>query len=130
MMSDSIWKPGELVRAAYKSGEYVGEIVEVRPAKAAVQVLAVVKHPDQGDLHHPMQADVSMFHERRALAYREIALVPLSGLRAYAGPIPEYRDSLRAAIDRQLEGLNGTRRWIDKSLESLSQLHRDYFPEG
>jgi kinase-associated protein B len=127
---ESKFNPGDRVIAAYKSGEYIGEIVELRPSKAAVQVLAVLKHPDQGDLHHPMEADVSMFHQRRALSHREVALVPMNSLRRYDGPIPEYRESLLTAIERDIQTLEKTKKWIERSLRELDALYSDYQREG
>ena len=70
------YRPGDLVKASYKSGEYIGEIVEMTRSKAAVKVLAVLKHPAQGDLHHPYEVDGVMFMQRKALSYQEIALMP------------------------------------------------------
>jgi kinase-associated protein B len=126
-MQETTLQMGDRVIASYKSGEYVGEIVELRNGgKAAVQVLAVVKHPDQGDLHHPMNPDVPFFHQRKALAYREIALMLRASIRKYEGPIPDYKLSLLQSIDREMAGLDQTRRWIDKSLQELAALRTEY----
>jgi kinase-associated protein B len=126
-MQETTLQVGDRVIASYKTGEYAGEIVELRNGgKAAVQVLAVVKHPDQGDLHHPMNPDVPFFHQRRALAYQEIALMPISAMRKYEGIIPDYKLSLLQSIDREMTGLDQTRRWIDKSLQELAALRAEY----
>ena len=53
--------------------------------KAAVRILAVKDHPTQGDLHNPMDPSVAFFHQRRALSHQEIALMPISTIRPYAG---------------------------------------------
>ncbi|MFL6560658.1 MAG: sporulation phosphorelay system protein KapB, partial [Bacillus sp. (in: firmicutes)] len=66
-------KVGQMVTAIYKTGKYIGEITEVRPQHYLVRVLAVLKHPMQGDLHNPKDANVLIFHERKALSYREQA---------------------------------------------------------
>jgi hypothetical protein len=64
-------EPGDIVTAAYKTGNYIGRLTQIRPdrGKGVVQILAVLRHPVQGDLHQPGQADVPLFHERKALAY-------------------------------------------------------------
>ncbi|WP_135550973.1 sporulation phosphorelay system protein KapB [Paenibacillus cymbidii] len=121
---------GTIVRAGYKSGEYIGEIVEGGEAKAAVKVLAVLKHPEQGNLHHPGSADVGFFHQRRALAFGEIALMPLHTLAAYSHAVPEYRESLHHALQRQLDELRETIRYAQRAVQELEQLERDYFPGG
>jgi kinase-associated protein B len=119
---------GDLVVAEYKSGRYIGRIVELTNArKAAVEIAAVVQHPEQGDLHHPMQADVAMFHQRRALAQREIALMPLPAIEQYDGPVPEYEQSLRQAVARQKQELDQLRRWSERAISELAALEREYF---
>ncbi|WP_248925616.1 kinase-associated lipoprotein B [Paenibacillus hamazuiensis] len=118
---------GSMVLASYKTGEYIGEIVEPpTPAKAAVQILAVVKHPTQGDLHNPMDPDVPFFHQRRALAYKEIALMPLQTIRPYRGEVPDYIDSLRAALAREMQTLARTAEWANRCLQELEQLQKEY----
>lgn len=121
---------GTIVRAGYKSGEYIGEIVEGGEAKAAVKVLAVLKHPEQGDLHHPGAADVAFFHQRRALAFGEIALMPLHTLSAYPHALPDYNESLHRALQRQLGELRETIRYAQRAAQELEQLEQDYFPGG
>lgn len=44
---------GDYVTAFYKTGTYIGEVTGERPGSYVVKVLAVVKHPRQGDLHNP-----------------------------------------------------------------------------
>ena len=49
---------GDLVIAHYKTGKYVGEITNIRSnGYIVVKILAVLKHPMQGDLHHPKQTE-------------------------------------------------------------------------
>ncbi|GIP32696.1 kinase-associated lipoprotein B [Paenibacillus sp. J2TS4] len=129
-MSDT-YQVGEIVQAEYKTGKYVGKIVEWNPngSKAAVQVLAVLNHPMQGNLHHPMNPDVSYFHQRRALANQEIALMPLETLQAYSGPIPEYEASLKEALRADIEALTKSIRFSEKCLSELHALQKEYFPE-
>ena len=69
-------KIGDIVTAINKTGKYIGEVTEDRNNAYLVRILAVLKHPMQGDLHNPKQTDVAMFHQRRALAYREQTNVP------------------------------------------------------
>lgn len=64
-------KVGEIVKIEVRSGHYAGELVELNGPRALVKVLAVLKHPEQGDLHQPYDPDVAMFHERRALSFTE-----------------------------------------------------------
>jgi len=120
---------GDLVVARYKSGEYVGELIQLDRLKAKVRMLAVRKHPTQGDLHHPEQADVAFFHERRALAHREVANVFLSDLEPYDGAeAPDYRESLAAALDAEIAAME--RRgdaFGRRALQELEKLKRDYF---
>lgn len=117
---------GSIVRASYKTGEYIGELVEYTRTKAAVKVLAVVKHPAQGDLHHPMETDGVLFHQRKALAYGEIALMHQSSLLPYHGEVPDYQSSLKAALEAEMEVLRKTARWANRSLEELEKLKREY----
>lgn len=118
---------GDLVKASYKSGEYIGEVMELSERKAAVRVLAVLKHPAQGDLHHPRRADVSFFHQRKALAHQEIALMPLPTLLLYTGEVPDYHESLRTALIQELGELTKQLDYATRSLEELKLLEKDYF---
>ena len=120
---------GQLYAVAYKSGEYVGEFVErsANSPRAVVQIKAVLRHPEQGDLHHPYEADVPLFHQRKASAYGEYVLVPLQALRPYAGDVPGYAESLAAAWRRQYGELaERGDAWAERSLLELEQLRREY----
>jgi kinase-associated protein B len=125
-----MYKVGDHVIAAYKTGEYIGEIVDLSGVKAAVKVLAVVKHPTQGDLHNPMQANVAFFHQRRALAYQEIALMPFDTFAIYRQPIPEYQPSLRQALEQDKKTLHNQVLFAQKCLQELEGLEKDYFPNN
>ncbi|HZG55464.1 sporulation phosphorelay system protein KapB [Paenibacillus sp.] len=120
---------GDLVVAPYKSGVYVGELIQLDRPKAKVRMLAVLRHPTQGDLHHPMQADVAFFHERRALAFREVANVFASELVPYDGAeAPDYRASLAAALEAEREAMaERGDAFGQRAVESLERLRRDYF---
>lgn len=120
-------QPGDIVAFTYKTGTYAGEIVEAGSPRAVVKVLAVLKHPDQGDLHNPYDPDVPMFHERRALSYTEKALVPLRDIGPYrGGEVPEYRESLARALEAELAALDRLRRWAERASSQLEGLKRDY----
>jgi kinase-associated protein B len=125
-MSEMLPDIGTLVRAVYKSGEYVGEIVDVNPPKATVKVLAVLKHPTQGDLHNPYEADVPLFHQRKALGYSEKANMFLTSISPYGKPIPGYRESLEIALNAEMDYLEKTIKWASLSLEQLDSLKREY----
>ena len=86
-------KIGDIVTAINKTGKYIGEVTEDRNNAYLVRILAVLKHPMQGDLHNPKQTDVAMFHQRRALAYREQTNVPKNMVKPYEGEIPDYQSS-------------------------------------
>lgn len=126
-------KPGDVVQAEYKSGVYIGEMVEVKGErrKGIIKVLAVLKHPDQGDLHHPGVADVPLFHQRKALAYQEKVSVPLRLLTPYRGEVPDYRSSLLEAVNRELKELEQNHSpWAKLALAHLQSLKAEYQKQG
>jgi kinase-associated protein B len=120
---------GDRVVAPYKSGVYVGELIQLERSKAKVRMLAVMKHPTQGDLHNPMQADVAMFHERRALAYREVANVFASEVQPYEGDtVPDYGDSLKEALEAEIEAMKRLNNAFgQRCVVELQRLAADYF---
>ncbi|OAS87102.1 MULTISPECIES: kinase-associated lipoprotein B [Metabacillus] len=121
-------KIGEIVTGLYKTGKYIGEITDIREMHYLVKVKAVLKHPQQGDLHNPKQADVQFFHERRALAFNEQTNIPKQMVKPFADPIPDYKESLKQALDTlKDELLQLDTSWAQKSLELLSTLEADYF---
>jgi kinase-associated protein B len=119
---------GDKVTAIYKTGKYIGEITERRPQHYLVRVLAVAKHPMQGDLHNPKDAEVGFFHERKALSYREQANIPEKMVKLFEGEIPDYQASLKEAANKlraELESVNTA--WAQQSLRNLDSLEKDYF---
>ncbi|MGE7603175.1 kinase-associated lipoprotein B [Peribacillus sp. NPDC097675] len=127
-MSEHEFKVGDKVTAIYKTGKYIGEVTDIRPSAYLVKVLAVMKHPMQGDLHNPKQTEVSMFHQRRALAFREQTNVPMNMVRVHDGDIPDYKESLRQAVEKMTNTLNESQtEWNSKSLQMLDDLAKDYF---
>lgn len=128
-MTDYRYRVGDRVIAEYKSGQYIAEICELHPPKATVKVLAVCKHPLQGDLHRPHQTAVRLFHQRKALAYQEKVMLPLELLERYEGTVPDYSESLRQAVAREkaeLQKQEGA--WAQRALQELCSLEADYFP--
>lgn len=119
---------GDKVTAIYKTGKYIGEITDVRPQSYLVRVLAVSKHPMQGDLHHPKDENVAIFHQRRALAYREQTNVPKQMVKLFSENIPDFTQSLKEAIENMKQELTqmGTP-WADQSLQLMADLEKDYF---
>lgn len=119
---------GDKVTAFYKTGKYIGEVTDIRPQHYLVRILAVAKHPMQGDLHNPKDADVMMFHERRALAFREQANIPLQMVKPFDEEIPSYNESLKQSIDKiRHELMSDDSIWAKKSLELINGLEKDYF---
>ena len=121
---------GDRVSAIYKTGKYLGEITDIRPQHYLVRVLAVVKHPNQGDLHSPKSMEVGFFHERRALAYREQANIPMKMVKPYAEELPDYKHSLKNAVEKLKQELDEEASpWGEKCLDLLHSLEKDYFKE-
>jgi len=116
----------ETVRISYKTGEYIGETVEREERRLLVKVLAVLKHPTQGDLHHPYEPDTPMFHERRALSYTEKVWVPVRESEPYGGAVPAYGDSLKQALEAELVRVDKLKRWAEQCIGNLESLRRDY----
>ena len=126
MEQQSTYEIGQLVQAKVRSGIYIGEVYEIYAPRLVVKILAVVKHPDQGDLHNPNEPDVAMFHERRALSYTEKTTVLPRDIQLYTGAIPEYKESLLIATNQQLNQLYKLNQWTGKSLVILKELLQDY----
>ncbi|MCI3922402.1 kinase-associated lipoprotein B [Paenibacillus sp. TRM 82003] len=121
-------KEGDLVVAAHKGGAYVGELLLLDAPKAKVRMLAVLKHPTQGDLHHPNRTDVAMFHERRALAYREVANVFARDVSPYDEPeAPDYRTSLLTAVEAEMDDMRRLgNEFGRRALQELERLAAEY----
>ena len=123
------WKAGDYCRVDYKSGTYVARFVEkaANSPRAVVQIVAVLEHPYQGDLHNPYETNVPLFHERKAAAFGEQVLIPLGLLERYDGAIPDYHDSLQQAY-KQLYAMMQARGddYGARSLERLDELASTY----
>jgi kinase-associated protein B len=119
---------GDTVTAIYKTGKYIGEITDIRPEHYLVRILAVLKHPMQGDLHHPKDADVPFFHERKSLSYREQANIPKKMVKPFVEAVPDYESSLKIAVHILKEELTkDSSPWAARSLKNIEVLERDYF---
>ena len=120
-------KIGDKVTGIYKTGKYIGEITAVKPMHYLVKVLAIEKHPQQGDLHSPKDVDVPLFHERKALAYREQTNIPKNMVKLYEGDIIDYKESLVIALDKMEAKLKEENsNWAKRSLENIETLKKDY----
>ncbi|GGC81333.1 kinase-associated lipoprotein B [Thalassobacillus devorans] len=119
---------GDSVIAHYKSGSYIGKITEDRDRFYLVEVLAVEKHPMQGDLHNPGKTEDVFFHERKALSHHEKANISKSAVKAYDGEIPDYEQSLRNAVNRLKERLERKdSAFNQKALDQVTSLEKSYF---
>ncbi|PTY78549.1 kinase [Heyndrickxia sporothermodurans] len=117
----------QIVTFFNKTGKYIGEITGIYPDHYVVRTLAVLKHPMQGDLHHPKETDVAFFHERKALAYREQSNIPLKMVKPYEGDVPNYNDSLKQSVEKMLNDLTAKKSEFNiKSIESLKSIQREY----
>ncbi|MBM7704630.1 kinase-associated lipoprotein B [Metabacillus iocasae] len=127
-MNKTELKIGDTVSAIYKTGKYIGEITAIRDQHYVVRVKAVLRHPQQGDLHNPKQTDVPFFHERRALAFREQANIPKQMVHLYEEDVPDYESSLKGAIDALYESLEqDDSEYAKQSQQRLNSLKADYF---
>lgn len=118
---------GDQVTAIYKTGKYAGVITSEGDRTFTVRVSAVLKHPVQGDLHHPKETEGVFFHERKALAYREQANVPKNMVKPYLEKMPDYTVSLQQAVTTMKEKLQmEDTPFNSKSLDTLKRLEEDY----
>lgn len=122
----------------HRSGTYIARTVELASPRLLVEICAVVRHPLQGDLHHPYQPDVALFHERRAASRREKVWVPRSAATPHEGAVPDYDASLRKAWQEQVDEMKRLieskaaadpelARWAALSLEKLDGLRDEYW---
>ncbi|QRG65104.1 sporulation phosphorelay system protein KapB [Brevibacillus choshinensis] len=122
-----MWNPGDIVRVTQKTGEYITEVLEIHDAKLLVKVLAVTKFPTQGDLHTSYEVDVPLFHQRPALSYQEKFMVFSNAVTRYNGMIPDYRESVRVAMEREMEKMRKMSQWAARCLLELEALHKETF---
>ncbi|MDY0408771.1 sporulation phosphorelay system protein KapB [Virgibacillus soli] len=124
-------KIGDTVRAHYKSGTYIGKILEDRGDRFLIEVLAVHKHPLQGDIHQPFQVENVFFHERKALAYREKMNVKKPAVHPYHEPVPSYGHSLKTAVQAIKEKLQTeeTAAYNKMALRNIERLEDTYYKD-
>lgn len=118
----------DIVQARYNSGEYIGRVLEERGNFFLVEVLAVLEHPQQGDLHHLGEVDGVAFHERKALAYREKFNARKRTTKPYDSDVPSYAKSLKTALQSLKEQLAERNDEFGKlSLARISDLEKDFY---
>lgn len=121
-------KIGELAKAHYRSGTYIGRVKEDRGDKYLIEVLAVQKHPLQGDLHNMYETENVFFHERKALAFREKMNVKKPAVHPFNGEVPEYAASLEQAIATYRKKLNEQDSAYNQlALQTLERLEREVY---
>lgn len=119
---------GDIVQTVYNSGTYIGEVLQDKGNFFLVKVLAVVEHPDQGDLHHRGQTEGVAFHERKALAYGEKTNARKRFTTLYTGEIPDYATSLKKAVEKKKQELQREDTPFNRlSLERIASLERDFY---
>ncbi|WP_053218790.1 kinase-associated lipoprotein B [Virgibacillus senegalensis] len=120
---------GEIVKAHYKSGTYIGEVIEDRGANYLIKVLAVVKHPLQGDLHNYGKTEDVFFHQRKALSWQEKMNVSKPAVHPYTeNSIPDYESSLKESLDQLKNKLRQQdTAFNQQALKSLQELEQSYF---
>lgn len=91
-------KIDDYVQTRYNSGVYIGKVIEFRGNFILVETLAVLTHPEQGDLHNRGVVSGVAFHERKALAYKEKFNARKRDTEKYTGEVPSYVSSLKDAL--------------------------------
>lgn len=119
---------GDIVKAHYRSGTYIGEVKEDRGENFLIEVLAVFKHPLQGDLHNMKETEGVFFHERKALAHREKMNVKKPAVHPYNANVPEYKESLKDALKTYREKLQKEDTKYNRlALETLTRLEDEVY---
>ncbi|UEX89603.1 kinase-associated lipoprotein B [Staphylococcus ratti] len=114
-------------RFAHKTGVYGVEIVETHQDQVLIKVMQVIKHPKQGDLHHPNEVEGVFFHERKALSLYEKRYTSKSKLKPFEEKEIPYPTSLQHALTALEEQLKSEQTsFNEKSLECLKALKIDY----
>lgn len=90
---------GDIVKTSYNSGEYIGKIIDDKRNFWLVEILAVITHPTQGDLHQRGKIEGVAFHERKALAFREKTNARKRDTIKYDDEVPDYVESLKQAVN-------------------------------
>ena len=108
-----------LYRFSHKTGVYGVSVKEETGNQILVQIEQVIKHPKQGDLHHPNETEgVSHFEKRYATP---------SQLREFNVEAMPYEDSLQHAITHLENQLKKEKTEYSRlSLNNLNRLKEDY----
>lgn len=118
----------DYVKTRYNSGTYLAKVVEFRGNFILVETLAVLEHPQQGDLHNRGTVDGVAFHERKAMAFREKFNARKRGTDKYEGDIPHYTDSLKDAVEKLKEKLHAEDTPFNKlSLARIADLEEHFY---
>ncbi|MEB8372969.1 kinase-associated lipoprotein B [Mammaliicoccus sciuri] len=111
----------------HKTGQYVVEIVEEKGDQFLVKVLAVLKHPRQGDLHSPNEVENVFFHERKALSQFEKRYTTTQFLKEYPHDVPNYIDSLKSSLaELEEKMIKRNNAYSEQALKCIEQLKIDY----
>lgn len=123
-----LFEEGQQVIASYKSGSYYGKVVRDQGGKTVlIEILGVKKHPVQGDLHHPRQVEVPLFHERKALSEHEKANIPRNAVQSFEGDMPDYQESLSAAVlEMKQELRQDSSDFAKQALQALQEVEKAY----
>ncbi|OOV76611.1 MULTISPECIES: sporulation phosphorelay system protein KapB [Mammaliicoccus] len=116
-----------LYQFPHKTGQYVVEVIEEIGDQLLVKILAVLKHPRQGDLHSPNEVENVFFHERKALSQFEKRYTTAQFLKAYNEEVPNYIESLKSSIyelEEKMKKKNNA--YSDQALKCIEQLKKDY----
>ncbi|MEB7723794.1 sporulation phosphorelay system protein KapB [Mammaliicoccus fleurettii] len=116
-----------LYQFPHKTGQYVVEVIEEIGDQLLVKILAVLKHPRQGDLHSPNEVENVFFHERKALSQFEKRYTTTQFLKAYNEEVPNYIESLKSSIyelEEKMKKKNNA--YSDQALKCIEQLKKDY----
>ncbi|WP_226035867.1 kinase-associated lipoprotein B [Aquibacillus saliphilus] len=121
-------KIGEIVKAHYNSGTYIGEVIEERGKDYLIKVIAVLKHPLQGDLHNFGQTEDVFFHQRKALSFQEKTNVSRSAVHPFNEAVPDYYVSLKQSVDALKVKLSAKESDFNKkAMKNLGDLEQQYF---
>lgn len=116
-----------LHRFSHKTGTYGVSIVEQHGDEVLVQIEQVIKHPKQGDLHHPKATEGVFFHERKALSHFEKRYAKQSQLREFNVERMSYEASLQQALSALEDSLKEQNDdYAQRALENLSRIKEDY----
>lgn len=116
-----------LYQFPHKTGQYVVEVIEEIGDQLLVKILAVLKHPRQGDLHSPNEVENVFFYERKALSQFEKRYTTAQFLKAYNEEVPNYIESLKSSIyelEEKMKKKNNA--YSDQALKCIEQLKKDY----